>query len=906
MAAPSSPESPVWSRGSIHEAEDLVPLERPNLYRYEAAGMLVYDCKARRAGEEVKSAPDSAPKRPLSPATRRELETAEEPDKSNYERRKHYTSYPPFTTDYTLEIPEDVLLFDSHFESGNLARAVLTHSHEYSLYLNYDTETKSHTQWFYFSVANHSLQGTFAFNIVNLMKYDSLYNEGLLPLVKSDRDGDGWKRGGFAVAYYQNGTRKSYTLSFSYTFEHLNDTVYFAHSVPYTFTDLCKYLDNVKDKKTDIARVSPMCKSLAGNVCELITITQNISTYRTHEQEAVEWSMTAAARRLNKQRIERQERLAENIGKRHCDEHRVKQGLVFTARVHPGETPGSFLMKGLLDFLLGDSREAKLIRKHYVCKLVPMLNPDGVRYGNYRCSTLGVDLNRRWACPNRILHPIIYHTKRMIQAFSVWHHIVLFCDFHGHSCKRGVFAYGCARKSCDLEDRKKSLLVHMIPILLSQQTPLFSLKDCHFRMQKSKESTARVVAFKELGIVNSYTVEASFYGPKTGACFTPARSDCHMQQSDYEGLGRELGVVCLSFASTAVFTRKLRAVSEWIREISLNRQGKRQVERSHSLHEEQFPPSAAVSPTVPKAKVPRSAPRLTPAPQDSLSELDCIQEEEDEVLSDALQQNQIWEDLLEQEEALASSGEDAESDSAPSDHGEALRLPSPRLRKLKKKKQTKICKTEPAEENNIDHLPRRSSHQSFKLALPKPLNPSKSPRSNCSVGAFSEALRFSTDQQREPLTGHRKIGRIGEVLRKSVAVREELHLHINSFGKLKNSSNSPLKSLAQEMSNEEYSGRGVSVQPLKPKPFDRPPRPSPPDFICRRLPRRRPLRDGTTIEAVLKALEQRKRSECELGAENSLLALLPKIQAKEAAIDRYMAFTGKGRGSLRLRAEKRF
>lgn len=904
MAVPPSPESPVWSRGSTHAVEEAVPLERPNLYRYDASGLLVYDCKARRAGAEPLPTLDLGPRRPISPAGRKELETAMEADKGNYERRKHYPSYPPFTTDYTLEVPEDVLVFDSHFESGNLARAVRTHSHEYSLYLSYDTETKSHTQWFYFSVANHSLQGTFAFNVVNLIKYDSLYNEGLLPLVKSVREGGEWKRGGFAVAYYQNAGRKSYTLSFSYTFQHTHDTVYFAHSVPYTFTDLCKYLHHVKDTKPEIARVTPMCKSLAGNVCELVTITQNIGTYRTHEQEVMEWNMTAAARRLNKQRIERQERLAENIGKKSNDEHKNKQGLVFTARVHPGETPGSFLMKGLLDFLLGDSREAKLIRKHYVCKLVPMLNPDGVRYGNYRCSTLGVDLNRRWACPNRLLHPTIYYTKRMIQAFSVWHHIVLFCDFHGHSCKRGVFAYGCARKSCDIEDRKKSLLAHMVPILLSQQTTLFSLKDCHFRIQKSKESTARVVAFKELGIVNSYTVEASFYGPRTGACFSPARNDCHMQQSDYEGLGRELGVVCLSFASTAVFTRKLRAVSEWLREMSLNKAGKRAVERCHSLHEEQFSPKAAVSPA-PRSRAPGSAPRLAPAPHDSLSDLDSIQEEEDEVLSEALQQDQIWEELLEQEEALVSSGEDAESDSAPSDHGEGLRLPSPRLRKLRKKKQTKVCKTEPAEES-VDPLTRRSSHQSFKVAFPKPLKPSKSPKSNCSVGAFSEALRFSTDTQREQQIGQKKPVRLGEVLRKSVAVREELHLHVNSFGKLGKFSNSPLRNIAQEVSSEEFSARGASVQPFKLKPFDRPPKPSPPEFIFRRPPRHRPLREGTTIEAVLQALELRKKSECELGAENSLLALLPKIHSKEAGLDRYLAFTGKGKGSLRLRAEKRF
>ena len=40
-------------------------------------------------------------------------------------------------------------------------------------------------------------------------------------------------------------------------------------------------------------------------------------------------------------------------------------------------------MQGAIDFLLSDSAEAKMLRKHYVFKIVPMLNPDGVINGNY-------------------------------------------------------------------------------------------------------------------------------------------------------------------------------------------------------------------------------------------------------------------------------------------------------------------------------------------------------------------------------------------------------------------------------------------------------------------------------------------------------------------------------------------
>jgi hypothetical protein len=44
------------------------------------------------------------------------------------------------------------------------------------------------------------------------------------------------KRDGFRQRFY-------YTLTFSYTFKYDDDTVYFAHSFPYTYTNLMEYLN---------------------------------------------------------------------------------------------------------------------------------------------------------------------------------------------------------------------------------------------------------------------------------------------------------------------------------------------------------------------------------------------------------------------------------------------------------------------------------------------------------------------------------------------------------------------------------------------------------------------------------------------------------------------------------------
>jgi murein tripeptide amidase MpaA len=67
---------------------------------------------------------------------------------------------------------------------------------------------------------------------------------------------------------------------------------------------------------------------------------------------------------------------------------------VISASVHPGESNSSWMMKGVIDFLIGDTKEAKDLRDNFIFKIIPMLNPDGVINGNYRFNLAGVDLNR--------------------------------------------------------------------------------------------------------------------------------------------------------------------------------------------------------------------------------------------------------------------------------------------------------------------------------------------------------------------------------------------------------------------------------------------------------------------------------------------------------------------------------
>ena len=128
-------------------------------------------------------------------------------------------------------------------------------------------------------------------------------------------------------------------------------------------------------------------------------------------------------------------------------DHYHKRAIVLTSRVHPGEPQASFMLEGSLQFILSDSMLAQELRKNFVFKIVPMLNPDGVVQGNYRCSLLGCDLNRKWLQPNKFLHEAIFFSKQMIRYLSWERKVTLYCDMHGHSRKQNVFFYGCNYKN---------------------------------------------------------------------------------------------------------------------------------------------------------------------------------------------------------------------------------------------------------------------------------------------------------------------------------------------------------------------------------------------------------------------------------------------------------------------------
>jgi len=74
------------------------------------------------------------------------------------------------------------------------------------------------------------------------------------------------------------------------------------------------------------------------------------------------------------------------------------------------------------------------------------MNPDGVIHGNYRCSLIGRDLNRRWKNPAKEYYPEVYFIKNQIIDTAERKQIKMVLDLHGHTQKRKTFFYGCTDK----------------------------------------------------------------------------------------------------------------------------------------------------------------------------------------------------------------------------------------------------------------------------------------------------------------------------------------------------------------------------------------------------------------------------------------------------------------------------
>lgn len=453
-----------------------------------------------------------------------------------------------------------ILRFESRFESGNLQAAYHISQDCYRLELERDANKSGSCQWFYFSISNTRKETVYTFYISGFHKSRDVLNQGSKIFMHSQKgasnNGNSWIRAGYNFAYgyipaepsnypYSNcsnnlrrnsctsvntkassyyrrasairspnasksnlnteptnpnsyasinetpndiddsdsdnddlqgttvngkGTVKKNRacLQFQIKFPYDYDTVYLCYSLPYTYTDLLRSISIWSKNSPGTITTETLCQTIGGKNCPILTVTSPLTPIE-------------------------------------------KKKIVFiTGRVHPGESNSSYVVHGLIDCLLSPTTSSRYLLDHYAFKIIPMINIDGVIEGFYRCSLSGYDLNRVWSQPDPFLHPVIYNAKQLMEREQL--SVALYIDFHGHSRLHGTFAYGCPNELDNLlKDKEK-----VFPRLLSMLSDAFTWEKCIFSYPNDRKSSGRIVARKELGIVQSFTIESSFGGIQQG------------------------------------------------------------------------------------------------------------------------------------------------------------------------------------------------------------------------------------------------------------------------------------------------------------------------------------------------------------------------------------------------------
>ncbi|XP_064911407.1 cytosolic carboxypeptidase-like protein 5 isoform X1 [Columba livia] len=333
-----------------------------------------------------------------------------------------------------MEIRCGGLLFSSRFDSGNLAHveqvgppgagggpaawgaALPAADYEFNVWTRPDcaqTEYENgNRSWFYFSVQGGAPGKLIKLHILNMNKQSRLYSQGMSPFVRTLPARPRWERIRERPSFEMVETQ--FVLSFVHRFlEHRGATTYFAFCYPFSYTECQEMLAQLDSRFQECQHMSPsspldsvyyhrelLCHSLDKLRVDLLTVT--------------------SCHGMLEKREPRLDKLFPDTSTPRPRRFAGKRVFFLSSRVHPGETPSSFVFNGFLDFILREEDpRAQMLRRMFVFKLIPMLNPDGVVRGHYRTDSRGVNLNRQYLNPDAELHPAVYGAKAVL----LYHHI---------------------------------------------------------------------------------------------------------------------------------------------------------------------------------------------------------------------------------------------------------------------------------------------------------------------------------------------------------------------------------------------------------------------------------------------------------------------------------------------------
>ncbi|KAK6629601.1 hypothetical protein RUM43_003418 [Polyplax serrata] len=300
--------------------------------------------------------------------------------------------------------------------------------YEFNIWTNPDcvgTEFENcNRTWFHFGITGGTVFSLVKLNIIDLNKQSKMYSQGMAPVFKIVPGKCQWERIRDKPIFTSE--NNVFTISFKFrTTENVRAITYFAFTYPFSYLELQHYLGNIDDKMSKQENHLPKSEIRFNKGLKIVNDINDAVYYHREticyslENRKIDLLTISSHHNITAERETRLQKLFPDESTPRPFKFQDKKVIFISARVHPGETPSSFVMNGIINLLIQkDDPIAILLRRQFLFKLIPMLNPDGVARGHYRTDTRGCNLNRYYLNPSREFHPSIFGARSLIR----YHH----------------------------------------------------------------------------------------------------------------------------------------------------------------------------------------------------------------------------------------------------------------------------------------------------------------------------------------------------------------------------------------------------------------------------------------------------------------------------------------------------
>ena len=394
--------------------------------------------------------------------------------------------------------------FTSDFNSGNMKQCTQIKEDEYSILISSDCEGKYLLNkisifkiWFYFGVISEK-EKKIKISIDNLNNFYKIFKNGYKICYNildeketpstyqkkyTENEENNWKR--LEINYELNLDEKNNLLSIKFDFDlPKNRYVLFAFCFPWSYEKNEAFLQYIKERvknKNIYYHDEILTLSKEKRKIHLLTITSKNNIILNKKEQTLNGLFP---------------------DKNRCNLIMHDKYIIFiTARVHPGETPGTLTFNGILKLLTDINNPInKILLDNFIFKLIPIINVDGVSNGYFRLNTEGYNLNRCYLGPSPKINPENYAITKLFYFYSTNYKIRYYFDLHADMNTRGVYTFGNALKIFENH-------VDFSHCIFTQKSMGSKAKND----TAGKEATSRVQFYQKTGLIHTYTIESTYF-----------------------------------------------------------------------------------------------------------------------------------------------------------------------------------------------------------------------------------------------------------------------------------------------------------------------------------------------------------------------------------------------------------